>query len=65
MFNFSDNDINNIGEKNVQAVKETLKRLNIPILASDTGGDKGRTMIVDLRDFAVSIRLINREIIQL
>lgn len=64
MFNFSDNGLNNnIGEKNVLAVEKKLKEMGIPILASDTGGNKGRTMIVDLENFNISIRSVNKEVI--
>lgn len=34
-----------VGERNVCAVKEKLKELNIPILAEDTGENYGRTVI--------------------
>lgn len=45
MFNFNDSsDIMRIGARNVQAVKETLKFLNIPLLSEDTGGNYGRTI---------------------
>lgn len=33
-----------IGERNVEAVKETLARLQIPLVAEDTGGTRGRTV---------------------
>ncbi|NLY47011.1 MAG: chemotaxis protein CheD, partial [Tissierella sp.] len=66
MFNFSDNGANDgIGQKNILAVEKKLKEMGIPILGSDTGGNKGRTMIVDLETFIVSIRTVNREIINL
>lgn len=42
MFSFGDNM--NIGEKNVVAVIKKLEELKIPILASDTGGNYGRTL---------------------
>ncbi|MCX9012130.1 MAG: chemotaxis protein CheD [Candidatus Methanoperedens sp.] len=42
MFSFGENM--NIGEKNVKAVVRKLDELNIPILASDTGGNYGRTI---------------------
>lgn len=42
MFSFGDNM--NIGEKNVAAVIKKLGELKIPILASDTGGNYGRTL---------------------
>lgn len=45
MFNFNDSsDIMRIGARNVQAVKETLKLLNIPLISEDTGGSYGRTI---------------------
>ncbi|MDR7869627.1 MAG: chemotaxis protein CheD [Tissierellaceae bacterium] len=66
MFNFSDNGLNsNIGGKNVLAVEKILKELGIPILARDTGGNKGRTMIVDLETFVVSIKTVEKKILYL
>lgn len=45
MFNFNDSsDIMRIGARNVTATKETLKSLNIPLIAEDTGGNYGRTI---------------------
>ena len=45
MFNFNDtSDIMRIGARNVTATKETLKLLNIPLVAEDTGGNYGRTI---------------------
>lgn len=38
MFTFQGrNDMMQVGERNVQAVKKKLKEINIPILAEDTG----------------------------
>ncbi|NLN14044.1 MAG: chemotaxis protein CheD [Tissierellia bacterium] len=65
MFKFGDNDTDSIGYKNVLAVEQKLRELGIPILGRDTGGNKGRTMMVDLEDFTVSIRTVDREIIKL
>lgn len=61
MFSFS-NSTNNIGQRNVDAVKEILKELKIPIVSSDTGGKIGRTMVVDLDSFDVSIKNGSKEI---
>lgn len=64
MFEFNLNGAENgIGEQNVLAVKRTLESLGIPIVASHTGGNSGRTMIVNLEDFKVTIRCANSEII--
>ena len=65
MFSFTDETSGNIGYRNVVAVEEKLKELGIPILGKHTGGNIGRTMIVDLEDFTVNIRMVNREIITL
>ncbi len=48
--------IANIGARNVAAVKETLERLRIPIIAEDTGADYGRTLYFSAEDFVMTIR---------
>lgn len=45
MFNFNDSsEIMRIGMRNIAATKETLKKLNIPLVSEDTGGNYGRTI---------------------
>ncbi|MCR5687677.1 MAG: chemotaxis protein CheD [Lachnospiraceae bacterium] len=45
MFAFSSkNDLTGVGQRNVDAVKKVLAELKIPILASDTGLNFGRTV---------------------
>ncbi len=45
MFAFSSkNDLTNVGQRNVDAVKKALAEMKIPILASDTGLNFGRTV---------------------
>ncbi|MBC7087525.1 MAG: chemotaxis protein CheD [Tissierellales bacterium] len=64
MFEFTFKGIENgIGEQNVIAVKRILNELGIPIIAAHTGGSSGRTMIVDLSDFTVTIKSANSETI--
>lgn len=46
----SDNSLSNIGQRNVAAVKETLRAYGIPILADDTGKDYGRTLYFNAAD---------------
>lgn len=46
-----------IGARNVEAVKRILEQLNIPIIAEDTGGNKGRTMIVDSNTGVVTLKI--------
>ncbi|ERK31933.1 MULTISPECIES: chemoreceptor glutamine deamidase CheD [Clostridium] len=62
MFNFSDKTmINDIGKRNAEAVIKSLGELKIPIIASDVGGNKGRTMIVDPQNGVVIVRTIGQE----
>lgn len=59
MFNFnSNNDILRIGERNVKATKEKLMELNIRIIAEDTGGNFGRTIVLSSNDGSLYIRTI-------
>lgn len=45
MFAFTtNNNMSTVGTRNVEAVQKILKELNIPILASDTGLNYGRTV---------------------
>jgi len=45
MFAFkSDNDMLRVGDRNVEATKEKLKQLQIPLIAEDTGKNAGRTI---------------------
>ena len=48
--------IANIGARNVAAVKATLQRLHIPIVAEDTGANYGRTLLFDADTFTMTIR---------
>ena len=48
--------IANIGERNVAAVKATLQRLRIPIVAQDTGSNYGRTLLFNADDYMMTIR---------
>lgn len=59
MFNFSDQKMTmNIGERNVNAVKETLKKQNITILSEDTGGNKGRTIKLCTESGKLTVKVI-------
>ena len=45
MFTFQGkNDMMQVGDRNVEAVKKKLKEISIPILAQDTGKNYGRTV---------------------
>ncbi|WP_028273268.1 chemotaxis protein CheD [Atopococcus tabaci] len=66
MFQFNTNTKGlQIGERNIEAVKQTLGELKIPLLGEHTGGNMGRTMMVDLDTFDVTVRMVNRELHQI
>jgi len=46
MFSFGESM--NVGARNIEAVKRKLGEMGIPILANDTGGNYGRTVIFDI-----------------
>ena len=63
LFNFSSqNKTLQIGKRNIDMVRKQLEDLKIPILGEHIGGNSGRTMKVDLENFDVAVRLVNREI---
>lgn len=55
MFSFGNNSMN-IGERNVLAVKQKLKEMNIPLLASDTGANYGRTIEFNIASGVMSVK---------
>jgi chemotaxis protein CheD len=57
--------VGGIGNKNIEAVIKVLGELGIPIIASHTGGNNGRTMSVNLENFEVTISTGNKEIVTL
>ncbi len=56
MFSFISSDTLNIGLRNSAVAKETLKKENIPLLAEDVGGTKGRTIFFSSVDGTVRIQ---------
>lgn len=50
-----------IGQRNIESVKVTLNDLKVPIVSEHVGGKMGRSMYVDLNDFNVKVRMVNRE----
>lgn len=55
MFSIGNNTMN-IGERNVLAVKQKLKEMNIKLLASDTGANYGRTIEFDIASGVMSVK---------
>ncbi|WP_257350024.1 chemotaxis protein CheD [Pseudalkalibacillus decolorationis] len=59
MFQFSNqSDTMRVGPRNVEAVKETLQSLNIPILVEEIGGTNGRTIEFDPVTSKLTVRTI-------
>lgn len=59
MFNFnSNNNILKIGKRNVNATKDNLKKMNIRLVAEDTGGNYGRTIEFDSLNGSLYIRIV-------
>ncbi len=49
-----------IGLRNVDAVRQKLAELDIPIAGEAVGGNRGRTMVFNLEDGRVEIRILNQ-----
>lgn len=52
----------NIGERNIQACRKILRELNISIIAEDVGGNRGRTMYLDVQNGQVLIKTLGKDI---
>ena len=62
MFTFSnESQTLQIGQRNIAAVKKVLAELDVLVLSEHVGGKMGRSMYVDLADFEVKVRMVNRE----
>lgn len=61
MFAFAGkSDIMRVGPRNVEAVKEALGAMGVPVIAEDTGGNVGRTIEFDGTTGTLSIRTAMR-----
>jgi chemotaxis protein CheD len=66
MFQFTThNDTMRIGPRNVEAVKNELKKYRIPIIAEDTGGNSGRTIEFNPETSNLSIRTVNQGVCEI
>ena len=55
------NSIMNIGERNVEVVKRELLRLNIKLVAEDTGANYGRTVKFSADDGKMTVTSIGKD----
>jgi chemotaxis protein CheD len=60
LFPSKSTDMMRIGERNVEAVRQQLNRLRIPIVAEDVGGNSGRTIEFNPKTAVLSIRTVNQ-----
>lgn len=61
MFAFANaSDIMRVGLRNASASKEILKKLSIPIVGEDTGGNYGRTVQIDLSTGIYKVKTIDK-----
>lgn len=58
MFKGHTSNLLNIGERNIKKTKDVLSSLKIPLIAEDTGGNKGRTMILQMDSGKVLVRTV-------
>jgi len=54
--------IMNIGQRNIDATKKLLRELGISILAEELGGNRGRTMIMDISTGSVTVRTLGNQL---
>ena len=52
------NNLLKIGERNAEASLAVLKHLKIPVIANETGGSHGRTIILNLDDGSLFIKTV-------
>lgn len=59
VFSFKDDNLK-IGDRNVKAVKEVLKKHRVRIIGEDVGGNRGRTIIFDPITTDLFIRMVKK-----
>lgn len=61
MFKFANvSEIMRVGDRNAEAVKETLQKVRIRLVATDVGGNYGRTVELDLATGIYKIRTMDK-----
>ncbi|KGP74011.1 chemotaxis protein CheD [Pontibacillus yanchengensis] len=66
MFQFSSSsDMMRIGPRNVEAVKEQLEHVRVPLVSEDCGGNSGRTIEFDPETGYLEIRTVNKGVSQI
>lgn len=60
MFEVSGGSLGNIGQRNIESVRTTLKREGIKILKEDVGGSVARTLLFDVSNGLCCVRCYGR-----
>ncbi|RWZ60470.1 chemotaxis protein CheD [Halobacillus fulvus] len=62
MFQFtSGRDLMRVGPRNIEAVKQKLFELGIPVTAEDTGGSSGRTIVFDTDTSQLQVKKVGQK----
>ena len=56
----SGSDVHEVGKRNIQSSRDTLRNLGIDLVAHDTGGNKGRTIVFDIETSQLTIKTVDK-----
>jgi len=59
---FTDNNLFNIGERNIEIAKNVLERNKIPVISSSAGGTMGRKILYNTKTGAVRQKYIRKKL---
>lgn len=54
--------VHEVGKRNIQSSRDTLKSLGIELVAHDTGGNKGRTIYFDIETGQLTIKTVDKTV---
>jgi chemotaxis protein CheD len=54
--------VHEVGKRNIQSSRDTLKRLGVELVAHDTGGNKGRTIYFDIETGQLTIKTVDKTV---
>jgi chemotaxis protein CheD len=54
--------VHEVGKRNIQSSKDTLRMLGIELVAQDTGGNKGRTIVFNIDTGQLTIKSVDKVI---
>ncbi len=54
--------VHEVGKRNIQSSRDTLKRLGIELVGHDTGGNKGRTIYFDIETGQLTIKTVDKTV---